>query len=124
MSLDSIVTKKNRLLEELLRLTAQMQMHLMKNDMHRFDEDMDHRGRLLNDIRKIDEELKGHPTQADDLWVKQLRMVTQSDQEIIQILQQHRDAVVREVVREEQAKDLVLQGSTQESRGQQIQVRG
>lgn len=124
MAINRLIAEKERILEELLRLTAQMHECLMKNEAEKFEIELTRRGALFQRLSTVDAGLAGHETPHDALWMKQLRMIESSDTEIVQFLQLHKQRILKEEESETQTKRELLKTSQVEAKGNRIQVRG
>lgn len=124
MAIDGLIAEKQRLMEELLRLTAGLQRALLSNDLDAFDVELNHRAQAFERLKMIDEKLKGHATPEDQLWIKQLEMIGSTDREIIQMIAVHKAAIGKEEEQSRNAKSTLLSTNAVEPKGNRIQVRG
>lgn len=124
MAIEGLIAEKQRLMEELLRLTAGLQRALLSNDLDSFDADLSRRGHVFEMLKMVDEKMHGQVTPQDQVWIKQLEMIGTTDREIIQMIAMHKAALKQEEEQSRSAKTNLLAEGMLEAKGNRIQIRG
>jgi len=124
MAIEGLIAQKSRVLEDLLRLTAKMTDHLLKNDHEGFESALEARSQAYRALDRIDKALTGQAVSMDDLWLKQLKMIEGKDSEMIGLLKLHRRAIDREQSQNGQELQNLLQETMLDPKGQKIETTG
>jgi hypothetical protein len=124
MEREAWLAQKTRLIEELLRLTAQMHQSLMKNKEEQFEIALGEREEIFRQLADIDQHLQGQPTDRDDLWTRQLKMIESQDAEILNFLLEARGALSKEVTHTQKVKEGLFQSELIDPKGHSVSVKG
>jgi hypothetical protein len=118
------ITKKDQIVERLMYFSARMAEEARVGRLPEFEKFVDERAKLFEELTECDRQIAGLPTPKDSIWTNELEQLKKVDDQIANLLREHRSHVEREMNFLGRSKAQLLQSESIDPKGNSLATHG
>lgn len=122
--MDAITEHKDRVLEQLLSVSAEMSTHIKRSEWNRIDRLAKERTTLIDQLSKMEPELKAASQETRQRWHLKLMAANQLHDEVQDLIRKYQGHIQVELKSLSDQKSALISDALIDAKGQNVSTRG